>query len=322
MTKKHNLCDIVYIDPANLYVDPDDIVRGVQRDPLDRLSWLIKTYGEHGEKFNPELLGVLIVKKRGDGKYAIKAGGGRHYGYYHLGHCTDPLPCIVAEEGDDLSLFIGEDTRVRVPEGLRFWGLGSDPDRKYEYRIRTIMEQTLEGFTTVPGKPGAVRPNNAIFAYDLGKLTEMLTLANRYWAGKKRRLEGIGLAGLAGFLALYPSHDSRRLALVLSSVSYQTLKDTARQFLPRNKEHQRQWGIAICKELVTRYNNGIRSVERLSLDKIATLQARLQKHPNFKLHGQVWEMRKIVGGALQDKIRSKGRTSLKGNTTKPRDKRP
>jgi hypothetical protein len=287
------------IPASQMRVDPDDIALGQQRDPVDRLNRLVDDFGEHGEQFNPEIFGVIIIKKAERGSpapYKIKDGGGRHLAISHLMDRPDmDLPCVIAK-GDDLKLFHHQNNRLLVNTGTRFWGLSQRPENKYEFRIGKILRETREGFTTVPSKVGSVKTNNVIFAHDLGVLAQTLTLADLYWAGpkRKRRIEGIGMTGLAAFLTLFPQHDAIRLAKVLEAVSYDELKESARAFLPKNKEHQRQWGVAICKELITRYNCGVRKVKPLSLDATARIQDVLQDSPHYTLHSQVWEMRKLV----------------------------
>ena len=178
-------------------------------------------------------------------------------------------------------------------------------------RICKILESTREGFTTIPKKGAAsVKITNAMFGYDLGVLREALTVADVHWAGPKRknRIEGIGLTALTAFLALYPDHDSGRLSRILQ-VPYSKLKDESRWALPKNKEHQRQWGVAMCRELVEKYNRNLHKesstsghkLVRLNPDTIMTIQDTLQGHKNFNSHSQIWEMRKSISTSQSSK---------------------
>lgn len=283
----------VMISARKLFLDPDDVKAGRQRDPLDRLLWLAKKFGEDGEKFHPDKFGTVVVKARPNGRYAIKEGGGRHYAVMHLLKQPDlEIPCQIVK-GDDLEIFEGQNDRVLVPKGLLYWGRGMEPRNKLEYGLCEILRETREGFTTVPGKRNSVNVNHAIFAYDLGVLGKVVTYADRFDWRKPSGLEGIGMTGLAGFFFLYPVHDATRLETVLSAASYEEIKDASRQFLPKNKEHGRQKSVAITKELVTRYNL-TRSVVKLNSDLIPTLQEKVQHLPRFKFFVDVWEMRKVI----------------------------
>lgn len=288
---------IIWIAARDLYVDPKDLELDQQRPPEERRGELIKLYGEQGERFSLEHCGALKVKERGRGKYAIKDGGGRWWAVMNLLNKPElKLPCVVMERTSDLDAFVVSQKVVRVPPGKVFMARGNDPKNAYEHRVSNVLKDL--GFTTTPGKgPKTVKVNCAIFGYDLGVLRTALMISAQYWSQGEYVIEGLALSGLIGFLYTYkddPKFKIERLHHILKGVDYEDLKESARQFLPRNKEHARQWGPAMAKELATRYNLSLSKQPRINIDDLAGLQAKVQGHEHYPIFGQVWEMRKKV----------------------------
>lgn len=288
---------IPWLAAKDLYVDPKDLLLDQQRLPEERRSELIKAYGEKGEKFSLEHCGALKVKERGRGKYAIKDGGGRWWAVMNLLKKPDlKLPCVIMEKTSDLDAFVTAQKTVKVPSGKVFMARGNDPKNSYEHRVSNILKEM--GFTATPGKgPKSINVNHAMFGYDLGVLRLALQIAGQYWGQGEYKIEGLALAGLIGFLYTYKDTDGfsiERLHRILKKVDYEDLKERARQFLPKNKEHGRQWGNAMAKELVTEYNLSVSKVQRLNLDELPRLEEKIQGHEHFPAFKSVWEFRKVI----------------------------
>lgn len=288
---------IIWIAAKDLYVDPRDLELDQQRHPEERRGELIRMYGEKGERFSLEHCGALKVKEKGRGRYSIKDGGGRWWAVMNLLNKPElKLPCLIMEKTSDLEAFVVAQKVVRVPAGKVFMARGNDPKNAYEHYVCNVLKEL--GFTTTPGRgPKTVKVNCAIFGYDLGVLRAALQIAARYWSRGEYVIEGLALSGLIGFLYTYkddPKFKMERLHHILRGLDYEDLKDNARQFLPKNKEHARQWGVAMAKELATRYNLSLSKQPRINPDDLAELQARVQGHEHYLIFGQVWEMRKKV----------------------------
>lgn len=287
---------IPWIAAKDLYVDPKDLELDQQRPPEERRRELIKLYGERGEKFSLEHCGALKVKQRGK-KYAIKDGGGRWWTVMNLLKKPDlKLPCLIMEKTSDLEAFVVAQASIKVPNGKVFMARGNEPKNAYEHRVCTILKEW--GFTTTPGKGAkSLGVYHVIFGYDLGVLRLTLQIASQYWGQGEYKIEGLALSGLIVFLYIYkdgPGFRIDRLHHILKNVEYDDLKESARQFLPKNKEHGRQWGNAMAKELVTQYNLSVRKIERLNLDKLSTLEEKVHGHEHFAIFRNVWEFRKVV----------------------------
>lgn len=289
--------DIPWIQAKDLYIDKNDLELDQQRNPEERRGELIKAYGERGERFSLEHCGALKVKEKGRGKYSIKDGGGRWWTVMNLLKKPElKLPCVIMKKTSDLDAFVVAQKSVKVPPGKVFMARGNDPKNAYEHRVCTVLKDA--GFTATPGRgPKSVNVNHAMFGYDLGVLRLALQIAGQYWGQGEYRIEGLALAGLIGFLYTYkdtPGFKIERLHHVLKKVPYEELKESARQFLPRNKEHGRQWGNAMAKELVTEYNLSVSRIQRLELDELSKLQERIQGHEHFGAFRSVWEFRKNI----------------------------
>lgn len=299
---------IVWIAAKDLFVDPKDLLLDQQRLPDERRGELTKTYGEKGERFSLEHCGALKVKERGR-KYAIKDGGGRWWAVMNLLKKPElKLPCVVMERTSDLDAFVIAQKSVKVPNGKVFMAKGNDPKNAYEHRVCNILKEM--GFTATPGKGSkSINVNHAMFGYDLGVLRLALQIASQYWGQGEYKIEGLALAGLIGFLYTYKDGDGfriERLHRILKKVDYEDLKERARDFLPKNKEHGRQWGNAMAKELVTEYNLSVSKIQRLDLDELSKIQEKIQGHEHFSVFKSVWEFR----GAIAPKKR-KQKSSLK-----------
>ncbi len=296
----------LYIPARKLFVDPNDLAKDWQRDPIERRRHLEALYGPKGEKFSLEKAGALTVKDRHNGMYAIKDGGGRWWAVMNLLQKPEQeLLCVIMEETGDLEAFTDLNSGMHVPNGKKFMAAGSDPENKYEYKICSLLKEF--DLTTAPAhKHRSVKVNPVIFAHDLRVLKWTLKLATQHWQKKGPRgiprIEGIAIAGLAAFLFIYGDDiDEGRLDKVLSRTSYDDIKSFARRWLPANKEHQRQWAQAIARELVTQYNMQLvahnkanrKTLPRLEESKIHSLQERIISHKHYPLFAQVWEMRKL-----------------------------
>lgn len=295
-----------YIRAEKLFVDPRDLELDNQRSPEERKEHLIKIYGARGQFWKDELASAITVKERPNGMYAIKDGGGRWWAVMNL--LKDPkkeLLCVITEKMNDLEAFTALNAGVHVPQGKIFMAKGNDPKNRYEHRVCNVLKDN--DYTTVPGRAyRTVSVKSTCFAYDLGVLGKTLALAKEYWGtkvgmgGKKKhiRVDGYAIAALAGFLFLYgklPEFSMERLEHVLLRVPFADLLEGARDRLPPRKEHARQWAVALCKELVHRYNLGLSKQPKIRMDEISKLQERVMKHENYnKIHEDVWEMRKVV----------------------------
>lgn len=295
-----------YLPAEKLFVDPDDLERDTQRSPEERKEHLIKLYGTRGQLWKDELAGAITVKERKNGLYAIKDGAGRWWAVMNL--LKEPkkeLLCVITEKTGDLEAFRALNAGVHISTGKIFMAKGNDPKNRYEHRVCTVLKEN--DYTTVPGrKYRTISVKAACFAYDLGFLNSTLALAKEYWgtrtskAGKKThvRVDGYAIAALAAFLFTYkrlPDFSLERLEHVLIRVPFTELLEGARDRLPPRKEHARQWAVALCKELVARYNLGLAKQPRLKMDDISKLQEKVMKHENYvSVHRDVWEMRKVI----------------------------
>lgn len=294
-----------YIKAEKLFVDPNDLALDNQRSPEERSAHLIKLYGARGQHWRDELAGAITVKERKDGRYAIKDGGGRWWAVMNL--LKEPrkeLLCVVTDEVGDLEAFQRLNAGVHVPTGKIFMARGNDPKNRYEHRVCNVLKDL--DYTTVPSRLHRTVGVKAVcFAYDLGVLNTTLSLAKKYWgsySGRKgvikyRRIDGYAIAALAGFLFIYSKKrefDRERFEHVLSKVPFDELLEGAKVRLPPRKEHARQWAVALCKELVYRYNLGLSKSPRLEMSEIARLQEKTMDHENHLAHRDVWEMRNIV----------------------------
>lgn len=295
-----------YIKAEKLFVDPHDLELDSQRSPEERKEHLTKLYGTKGQYWKDELAGAITVKERPNGMYAIKDGGGRWWAVMNL--LKEPkkeLLCVVTEDISDLEAFLALNAGVHISGGKVFMARGNNPKNRYEHRVCNVLKEN--DYTTVPGrKYRTVSVKAACFAYDLGVLNTTLALAKEYWgtkvskAGKKKhiRVDGYAIAALAAFLFIYkklPDFSLDRLEHVLMRVPFIELLEGAKDRLPPRKEHARQWAVALCKELVHRYNLGLAKLPKIRMDDITKLQEKLMKHENYvPIHRDVWEMRKVV----------------------------
>lgn len=295
-----------YIKAENLFIDPDDLERDTQRHPELRKTHLTNLYGARGQLWKDELAGALTVKPRNGKMFAIKDGGGRWWAVMNL--LKDPkkeLLCVVAERVNDLEAFSALNAGVKVPDGKIFMAKSHDPKNVYEHRVGNVLRDN--DFTTVSGcGHRSLKVNHVCFAYDLGNLNTVLSMAKRFWGTKesktgkikRSRLQGSGIAGLSGFLFAYSKHpdlNMQRLEHVLANTSFEDLKSGARDFIPGHKEHQRQWGHAMAKELVRRYNLGLSKTPKLKMNELIKVQEKLMNHKNYSsIHSAVWEMRPIM----------------------------
>lgn len=295
-----------YIKASKLFIDPNDLELDTQRHPEHRKKHLTDLFGAKGQLWKDELAGALTVKERPNGMYAIKDGGGRWWAVMNL--LKEPnkeLLCVVVETVSDLEAFRSLNAGVKVPDGKIFMAKSHDPKNTYEHRVGNVLR--ANNFTTVPGSTHkTVKVNHVCFSYDLGNLNTVLSIAKRYWGTKESktgkvkhyRIEGSGIAGLAGFLFTYGKHkdfDMDRLEHVLARTSFAEIKEGARDFIPGHKEHQRQFGHAMAKELVRRYNLGLSKTPKLKMSDLIKVQEKLMNHKNYSsIHSAVWEMRPIM----------------------------
>lgn len=295
-----------YIKAEKLFVDPNDLELDNQRSPEERKEHLIKLYGPRGGLWKDELAGAITVKERPNGMYAIKDGGGRWWAVMNL--LKEPkkeLLCVLTERISDLEAFRALNAGVHIPNGKLFMAKGNDPKNRYENRVCNVLKEN--DYTTVPGRRyRTVSVKSVCFAYDLGVLNKTLSLAKEYWGtkvsktGKKKhiRVDGYAIAALAGFLFTYnknPDFSLDRLEHVLMRTPLEELLEGAKDRMPPRKEHARQWAVALCKELVHRYNLGTSKYPKIKMDEITKLQEKVMKHENYvPIHRDVWEMRKVV----------------------------
>lgn len=297
----------LYLPAKKLFIDQEDLQNDWQRAPEARKAHLIRQYGEKGEKFNLAMAGAITVMDRHNGMYAIKDGGGRHWAVMNLLKKPDmELLCVIVDDKkiDDLDAFLALNSGLHVSGGKKFMALGADPENKYEHKICNVLKEF--NLTTAPGAGWrSVKVNPVIFAHDLHLLRRVLTLVTKHWGQKKHRIEGIGICGLAGFLYIYDEDiDENRLDHVLARTPYPEIKANAAFYLPKNKEHQRQYAKAIAKSLVDAYNahlrgkkgngTGNQAVKPLDRDKLMDLQNKVHGMKNYEIFSQVWEMRKAM----------------------------
>ena len=292
-----------YIAAERLFIDSADLEVDTQRHPKEREAHLTKLYGAKGQLWNDELAGAITVKERKNGMFAIKDGGGRWWAVMNL--LKEPkkeLLCVIVESVTDLDAFRALNAEMKVPDGKIFMAKSHDPKNIYEHRVGNVLRD--QDFTTVPGRGHrSLKVNHICFAYDLGVLHAALGIAKKFWGTKESktgkikryRIEGSCLVGLAGFLATYSKDadfDKERFEHIIARISVDELKGDARDHIRDNKEHQRQWGRAIAKELVRRYNLGLTKSPKLQSSKLDQVQEKLAKHKNFSsIHTEVWEMR-------------------------------
>lgn len=296
-----------YIKAEKLFIDPNDLQLDNQRSPEERKEHLTKLFGARGQYWKDDLAEAITVAERPNGMYAIKNGGGRWWAVMNL--LKEPkkeLLCVVmTEKISDLEAFRALNAGMHVPNGKIFMAKGNDPKNRYEHRVCNVLKEN--DYTTVPGRQYRTVSVKAVcFAYDLGVLNKTLALAKEYWGtkvsklGKKKhiRVDGYAIAALAAFLFTYnknPAFSLNRLEHVLMRVPFDELLDGAKDRLPPRKEHARQWAVALCKELVHRYNLGLSKQPKIRMDDISKLQEKIMTHENYAaVHKDVWETRKII----------------------------
>lgn len=295
-----------FIAAEKLFVDPADLALDNQRHPEERKDSLVKLFGSRGQHWRDELAGAITVKERPNGLYAIKDGGGRWWAVMNL--LREPrkelLCVIVPSKTNDLEAFSALNAGKHVAKGQLFMAKGNDPKNKYEHRVCTVLKD--HEFTTVPARKWRTISTKAVcFSYDLGNLNTTLTIIKERWSirltktGKKihDRVDGYVIVGLSAFIFLYgnkPGFDDR-LNLILGRNSLKEILEGARELLPARKEHARQWGVAVCRQLIHLYNHGTSKVPKVNPEDILKIQKFSVKHENHvHIHRDVWEFRKVV----------------------------